>query len=125
MKKINSLFKTIMVVIMIMTPMIFHAKNHDVKSMAKHIDKVYIAASPEILENKGNVVTVTINTEFPPRYFNKKTVMNITPILVYEEGETILPSMNFIGEKVDGEGIVVTVLPLMGGENSYLTGVFC
>ena len=85
MKKINSLFKTIMVVIMIMTPMIFHAKNHDVKSMAKHIDKVYIAASPEILENKGNVVTVTINTEFPPRYFNKKTVMNITPILVYEE----------------------------------------
>ena len=46
MKKINSLFKTIMVVILIMTPMIFHAKNHDVKSMAKHIDKVYITASP-------------------------------------------------------------------------------
>ena len=86
MKKINSLFKTIMVVIMIMTPMIFHAKNHDVKSMAKHIDKVYIAASPEILENKGNMVTVTINTEFPPKYFNKKTVMNITPILIYEDG---------------------------------------
>lgn len=117
MKKINSLFKTIMVVIMIMTPMIFHAKNHDVKSMAKHIDKVYIAASPEILENKGNVVTVTINTEFPPRYFNKKTVMNITPIMVYEEGETILPSMNFIGEKVDGDGIVVSKRD--GGAFSY------
>ena len=117
MKKINSLFKTIMVVIMIMTPMIFHAKNHDVKSMAKHIDKVYISASPEILENKGNVVTVTINTEFPPRYFNKKTVMNITPILIYEEGETELPSMNFIGEKVDGEGIVVSKRD--GGVFSY------
>ena len=117
MKKINSLFKTIMVVIMIMTPMIFHAKNHDVKSMAKHIDKVYIAASPEILENKGNVVTVTINTEFPPRYFNKKTVMNITPILVYEEGETELPSMNFIGEKVSGDGIVVSKRD--GGMFSY------
>ena len=121
MKKINSLFKTIMVVIMIMTPMIFHAKNHDVKSMAKHIDKVYIAASPEILENKGNVVTVTINTEFPPRYFNKKTVMNITPILVYEEGETILPSMNFIGEKVDGEGIVVSKRD--GGAFSYTLSI--
>lgn len=117
MKKINSLFKTIMVVIMIMTPMIFHAKNHDVKSMAKHIDKVYIAASPEILENKGNMVTVTINTEFPPKYFNKKTVMNITPILIYEDGETLLPSMNFIGEKVSGDGIVVS--KKYGGTFSY------
>jgi tetratricopeptide (TPR) repeat protein len=117
MKKINSLLKTIMVVILIMTPMIFHAKNHDVKSMAKHIDKVYITASPEILENKGNMVTVTINAEFPPKYFNKKTVMNITPILIYEEGETILPSMNFIGEKVSGDGIVVS--KRHGGAFSY------
>jgi tetratricopeptide (TPR) repeat protein len=97
--------------------MIFHAKNHDVKSMAKHIDKVYITASPEILENKGNMVTVTINAEFPPKYFNKKTVMNITPILIYEEGETILPSMNFIGEKVSGDGIVVS--KRHGGAFSY------
>jgi tetratricopeptide (TPR) repeat protein len=100
-----------------MTPMIFHAKNHDVKSMAKHIDKVYITASPEILENKGNMVTVTINAEFPPKYFNKKTVMNITPILIYEEGETVLPSMNFIGEKVSGDGIVVS--KRHGGAFSY------
>ena len=117
MKKFNSLFKTIMVVIMIMTPMIFHAKNHDVKSMAKHINKVYINASPQILENKGNMVTVTVETEFPPKYFNKKTVMNITPVLVYENGETELPSMNFIGEKVDGEGIVVS--KKNGGAFSY------
>jgi tetratricopeptide (TPR) repeat protein len=85
--------------------------------MAKHIDKVYITASPEILENKGNMVTVTINAEFPPKYFNKKTVMNITPILIYEEGETILPSMNFIGEKVSGDGIVVS--KRHGGAFSY------
>lgn len=117
MKKFNSLFKTILVVIMIMTPMIFHAKNHDVKSMAKHIDKVYIAASPEILENKGNTVTVTIEAEFPPKYFHKKTVMNITPVLVYEKGETELPSMNFIGEKVSGDGIVVS--KKYGGAFSY------
>lgn len=117
MKKINSLFKTIIVVIMIMTPMIFQAKTHDVKSMAKHFNKVYINASPNILENKGNLVTVTIEAEFPPKYFNKKTVMNITPVLVYENGETELPSMNFIGEKVDGEGIVVSKRD--GGGFSY------
>ena len=107
MKTSNSLFKTLLVVIIMMTPMVFHAKNHDVKNMAKHIDKVYISASPEILENKGNTVTVTIEAEFPPRYFHKKAVMNITPVLVYEEGETELPAMNFIGEKVNGKGVVV------------------
>ena len=117
MKRINSLFKMIAVIILMMAPMVFHAKNHDVKGMAKHIDKVYIAASPEILENKGNMVTVTIEAEFPPRYFHKKAVMNITPVLIYEDGETELPSMNFIGEKVDGDGVVVS--KRYGGAYSY------
>ena len=117
MKKINSLFKTMIAVILMMAPMVFHAKNHDVRGMAKHIDKVYIAATPDILENKGNMVTVTIEAEFPPRYFHKKAVMNITPVLIYEDGETELPSMNFIGEKVSGDGVVVN--KRHGGAYSY------
>lgn len=117
MKNFSSLFKTLLVVIIMMTPMVFQAKNHDVKNMAKHINKVYISASPDILENKGNTVTVTIEAEFPPRYFHKKAVMNITPILIYEEGETELPSMNFIGENVSGDGVVVS--KRYGGTYSY------
>ena len=117
MKKINSLFKTMIAVILMMAPMVFHAKNHDVRGMAKHIDKVYIAATPDILENKGNMVPVTIEAEFPPRYFHKKAVMNITPVLIYEDGETELPSMNFIGEKVSGDGVVVN--KRHGGAYSY------
>lgn len=117
MKKINSLLKTIAVVIIMMTPLVFQAKNYDVKGMAKHIDKVYLSATPDILENKGNSVTVTIEAEFPPRYFGKKAVMNITPVLVYEDGETELPSMNFIGQKVDGDGVVVS--RKHGGSYSY------
>lgn len=100
-----------------MAPMVFYAKNHDVRGMAKHIDKVYISATPEILEVKGNTITVTINAEFPPRYFQKKAVMNITPVLIYEDGETELPSMNFIGEKVIGDGVVVS--KKYGGTYSY------
>lgn len=121
MKKINSLFKTFIVVILMMTPMVFQAKNHDVKGMAKHIDKVYIGATPEILENKGNMVTVTIEAEFPPKYFHKKAVMNISPVLVYENGETELPSMNFIGEKVEGEGVVVS--RKYGGAFTYTVSI--
>lgn len=117
MKKLNSLFKTIVVVILMMTPMVFQAKNHDVKGMAKHIDKVYFSATPDILENKGDMVTVTIEADFPPRYFHKKAVMNITPVLVYENGETELPPMNFIGEKVTGDGVVVS--KRHGGSFSY------
>lgn len=117
MKNFNSLFRTLLVVIIMMTPMVFHAKNHDVKNMAKHIDKVYISASPEILENNGNTITVTIEADFPPRYFHKKAVMNLTPILVYEDGETELPQMNFIGEKVIGDGVVVS--KKYGGVYSY------
>ena len=117
MKKINSLFKTFIAVILLMAPMVFQAKNHDVKNMAKRIDKVYISATPDILENKGNMVTVTIKAEFPPRYFHKKAVMNITPVLVYEEGETELPSMNFIGERVTGDGVIVN--KRYGGAYSY------
>ena len=121
MKNLNSLFKTLLVVIIMMTPMVFHAKNHDVKKMAKRIDKVYISATPDILENKGNVITVTISAEFPPRYFHKKAVMNITPVLVYENGETELPSMNFIGEKVSGDGVVVDKRE--GGYYSYTVSI--
>lgn len=117
MKKLNSLFKTVAVIIFMMAPMVFYAKNHDVRGMAKHIDKVYISATPEILEVKGNTITVTINAEFPPRYFQKKAVMNITPVLIYEDGETELPSMNFIGEKVIGDGVVVS--KKYGGTYSY------
>ncbi len=118
MKRFNSLFKAIAIVfILTMTPMVFQAKNHDVKGMAKHFDKVYLAATPDILETRGNAITVTIEAEFPPRYFNKKAVINITPVLVYEEGETELPSMNFIGEKVTGDGIVVD--KRQGGAYSY------
>lgn len=117
MKKLNSLFKTVAVIIFMMAPMVFYAKNHDVRGMAKHIDKVYISATPEILEVRGNTITVTINAEFPPRYFQKKAVMNITPVLIYENGETELPSMNFIGERVVGDGVVVS--KKYGGTYSY------
>ena len=121
MKNFSSLFKTLAVVILMMTPLVFHAKSHDVKGMAKKIDKVYISATPEILENKGGTVTVSIEVEFPPRYFAKKAVMNITPILIYEDGETELPSMNFIGQKVEGDGIVVN--KRYGGAYSYTVTV--
>lgn len=117
MKNFNSLFKTFAVVLLMMMPLVFYAQKHDVKGMAKHIDKVYLSATPEILENKGNMVTVTIEAVFPPRYFSKKAVMNISPVLVYEEGETELPSMNFIGQKVKGDGVVVN--KKYGGSYSY------
>ncbi len=130
MKKINSIFKCFIVAVLTIMPMVFHAEastsmkmdvNRKVKNMVKRSDKVQISATPQVLEEKGNKVVVTIDVEFPPKYFNKKTVMNITPVLVYNAGQTELPSMNFIGEKVDGQGVVIE--RKNGGIYSYTTTI--
>ena len=78
-----------------------------IKKMTKKIYDVHFYATPEILEECGNMVTITITTEFPERYFGKKSAMNITPTLIYKNGQTELPAANYIGQKVDGYGDVV------------------
>ncbi|MGN0032819.1 MAG: TPR end-of-group domain-containing protein [Candidatus Limimorpha sp.] len=77
------------------------------KKMTKNIYDVHFYSTPETLEECGNMVTITITTEFPEKYFGKKCVMNITPTLLYDNGQTELPSISYIGEKVEGFGDVV------------------
>lgn len=47
--------------------------------------------------------------------------MNVTPVLVYDAGQTDLPAMNFIGEKVEGQGVVIS--HDNGGTYSYTTTI--
>ncbi|MBG0782276.1 MAG: hypothetical protein H0S84_08410, partial [Bacteroidales bacterium] len=60
----------------------------NVKGMVKDFGKVELQVIPEILEEQGDSVMVTIKGNFPPKYFNKKAVMNFTPVLTYEGGAT-------------------------------------
>ncbi|MFA8450568.1 MAG: hypothetical protein ACEPOW_07735 [Bacteroidales bacterium] len=76
-----------------------------IKKMDKDFDdKVTLEVIPEFLEERGDSIEVTIKGSFPAKYFAKKAVINFTPVLKYENGETAFPGINLIGEDVVGEG---------------------
>ena len=56
--------------------------------------------TPNPLEVHGDVVKGTIEGTFPAKYFNKKALLEITPVLVYDGGELPLPVKMLQGEDV-------------------------
>ncbi len=57
--------------------------------------------TPNPLEVHANVVKGTIEGTFPAKYFNKKALLEITPVLVYEGGELTLPVKMLQGQDVE------------------------
>lgn len=92
-------------------------KSDNLKSMVDNFDKVTMVVTPEVLEENGNKVPVTIKVTFPEKYFNKKAVMNFTPVLKYANGETQYCTVNFKGEDVEGDGVVINYAN--GGTYTY------
>jgi Tfp pilus assembly protein PilF len=62
----------------------------------------YFTADPQVLEAVGGKVPVTIHGKFPEKYFNKKAVVEVTPVLKWDGGEARSQSTTFQGEKVEG-----------------------
>ncbi len=82
------------------------------KKMAKNVDRLTITATPSVLTLKGNNVVTDIKVDFPAKYFNRKAVLKVTPVLVFEGGE-IAGTPKFIqGEKVKDN---YTVIPYKTG----------
>ena len=67
-----------------------------------------IKTDPQPLEMIGNKVPVTINATFPAGWFNKNASLIVVPILRYDEGEAIGVPYRFQGEKVAGNGQVIS-----------------
>jgi tetratricopeptide (TPR) repeat protein len=91
------------------------------KKMAADFGKVQLEAIPSPLEERGDSIEVTIKGTFPPKYFDKKAVMNFTPVLKYEGGETAFETMNFKGEDVAGDGTLVSYAN--GGSFTYTSKI--
>ncbi len=68
----------------------------------KPLAEQYIKAEPQPLEAIGGKVPVTINATFPAKWFNKKAVVTVTPVLRYQGGEAWGTSYTYQGEKVKG-----------------------
>ncbi|MCF8228254.1 MAG: tetratricopeptide repeat protein [Bacteroidales bacterium] len=76
--------------------------------MQKDFDQITLKTTPEVLVEKGEMVEVTIEGTFPPKYFNSKAAMLFQPVLKYEDGgEYVLKPMTLKGEDVVGEGTVI------------------
>jgi tetratricopeptide (TPR) repeat protein len=73
----------------------------------------YFTCSPQVLEAVGGKVPVTINGKFPEKYFNKKAVVEVTPVLKWNGGEAKSTPATFQGEKYEGNN--QTISYKMGG----------
>ena len=62
----------------------------------------YFTVTPQVLEAVGGKVPATINGKFPEKYFNKKAVVEVTPVLKWEGGQVKGQPAIFQGEKVEG-----------------------
>ncbi|MBC35243.1 MAG: hypothetical protein CL663_04275 [Bacteroidetes bacterium] len=74
------------------------------RKMVKNFGMVSMKATPEVLEEKGNLVKVKIYGTIPPKYFVKNAGMILQPKLVYAGDETKLKPILLKGEDVMGEG---------------------
>ena len=67
----------------------------------------YFTVTPQVLEAVGGQVPATITGTFPAKYFKKKAVVKITPVLKWDGGEARAESTTYQGEKVEGNAITV------------------
>jgi tetratricopeptide (TPR) repeat protein len=80
--------------------------------MQKKADMLEYSCTPSVLTLQGSEVKATYTVQFPAGYFNKKAVLRITPILVYEGGELAAAPTYVQGAKVRDN---YTVIPATGG----------
>lgn len=87
----------------------------------KPLTEEYIKAEPQPLEAIGGQVPVTINATIPAKWFNKKAVVTVTPVLRYAGGEAWGTAYTYQGEKVKGNNQVV---PFKEGANVTMKSSF-
>ncbi len=82
------------------------------QQMADRANEVKYNVTPKVLEMHAEQVPLKITGTFPAKYFDKKAVLVITPILKYEGGEKVYKSITVIGESVNDN---VTKIPYATG----------
>ena len=79
----------------------------------------YFTTTPVVLEAVGGQVPVTINGKFPEKYFNKKAIVEVTPVLKWKGGQAKGKTATFQGERVEGNN--QTIGYKMGGNYTLKT----
>ncbi|TAJ14126.1 hypothetical protein DMA11_06285 [Marinilabiliaceae bacterium JC017] len=89
--------------------------------MKKNAPGVNYTVTPEVLEAHAGKVDVEVKVQVPEKYFDKKVVIEATPVLVYEGGETAFPTYRLQGESVEGNDKVISYTN--GGQYTYTGSV--
>lgn len=74
--------------------------------MAKMANEVQWNVTPKVLEMHGDSVEMEITVTFPPKYFQKAAILELTPVLKYEGGEKAFESKAVQGESVQANNEV-------------------
>ncbi len=70
--------------------------------MIKNAGSISYTVKPNPMELHGDSVKVTVDGQFPPKYFHKKASVTVTPVVKYKGGEKVLRDLTLSGEKLDG-----------------------
>jgi Flp pilus assembly protein TadD len=87
--------------------------------MNKYVENIKYTVDPSPLIVQGDSVAVTINGNFPGKYFYRKALVELTPTLTYTGGETPYKMVGFQGDKAVGN---YTVIPYETGKAFSYTG---
>ena len=88
-----------------------------IENMANKYNTVNFITTPSPLETHGGEVTLNLEAKFIGKYFAKQAIVDFTPVLVYNEGETAFKTIRIQGEEATGGES--TIFNATGGSFKY------
>lgn len=73
-------------------------------NMTKRAEEVTYSVVPNPLEMHADSIEISISGAIPPRFFNKKVSVEVTPVLNYQDQETSFDVITLVGEDSEVEG---------------------
>ena len=77
------------------------------EKMAEMAENVIVTCEPAVLEVVGGEINATVTVTYPEDYFHPQAILEVTPVIVYEGGESKMEPFFFQGEKVQDNYQVV------------------
>ena len=87
------------------------------EKMKEGAKQIQYKVDPEVLEAHQGKVAMSFTANVPAKMWDKKTVAEITPILTYEGGQDVYPSINVQGEAAQSNGQTISFTN--GGQIKY------
>ena len=90
-------------------------------NMTKRAEEVTYSVTPDPLEMHADSIEISISGAIPPKFFNKKVSVDITPVLNYQDQEASFEKITLVGEDSEVDGIKIAYEA--GGNFSHVTKI--